>query len=222
MNAYICSADFYMTPNKNHIHIYFNSIKEKNKERKVKEIVRRLSHMRGRTEDGRRAWCDTNAPLSHRSRVLARLRTGNAWNGVRAIVHKIRISSARDDPPATIPTPSNIRGRMDINLPIYYRCIDIPGRRFEISTRSSRFVAQRVTILAALMSLRFACTPFLECSIYCTEHNSSHSSQSIDWLETVNYLGRKKMYDISNQPFSFSKKRISFPFTKNADNAIWL
>lgn len=98
--------------------------------REAKEIIIRLSHIWIATEDGRRVWCDTNAPLSHRSEAPARLRTGNAWNGVRAIVHKIRISSARDDPPATVPAPSNIRGRMDINLPIHYRCIDIPGRCF--------------------------------------------------------------------------------------------
>jgi len=138
---------------------------------------------------------------------------------VRAIVHKIRISSARDDPPAAIPTLSNIRGRVDINLPIYYRCIDIPGRRFEISTRSSRFVAQRATILAALTSLRFTCTPFLESNIYCTKHNSFHSSRFIDRLEIElchTLKEKRKMYDISNQSFSFIKKRIPFPFTKHA------
>jgi len=40
----------------------------------IKEIIRRLSHIWSRTEDGRRVRYDMNVPLSHRSGAPARLR----------------------------------------------------------------------------------------------------------------------------------------------------
>jgi len=144
---------------------------------------------------------------------------GNAWNGVRAIVHKIRISSACDDPPATVPAPSHIRGRMDINLPIYYGCIDIPRcRRFEISTRSSRFVAQRAAILAALMSLRFV-FPREQHTIV---SNIIHPAPVDPSMEIVSYLGKKTYFRLIF--FLFPRKQDISVFTKRvslADNATW-
>lgn len=87
-----------------------------------------------------------DAPLSSiRDRPLY---PGNEWNGVHAIVHKIRISSACATTRSRFRRMfGRVRARGGINLSIYYRYIDIyQARCFEISTRSSRFVTPRAVI----------------------------------------------------------------------------